>query len=303
MVVFLQQIVSEKPIKTLGSGESARRTSRFLIPLVILLACQFFAACTVDIPGLIVSHNLGERLEARNTFNFLTSENLTLDLPDVYSFIVVSDTHIINGETYGLLEKLNSVVNAAGSDIKFVVFTGDVTQCGYEKDINTFIDIAKTLGVPCYPILGNHDIYFNNWSNWKRLIGSSTYKIEKDGSSTTLLMLDTANACFGKVQLDWLDNELKTAADKHKKHVFVFTHTNLFVESPADIQQLTDTRERARVLSMLSGRCDSMFAGHLHKRIIRDAGGVKYLAIDGYVEDQIYCRVSVTNSSVTYTFE
>jgi predicted phosphodiesterase len=295
MVVFLKQTVSGQPGKISVSGKSARRACCFPALLIILAACRFLSACTVDLPGLIVSHNLDERLRERNTFKFLTADSYpTIPLPDEYSFLVVSDTHILNGNAHGL-EKLKNAVT--GADIKFVVFAGDVTQCGYEDDILKFIEIAGDLGVPCYPILGNHDIYFNNWTNWKNLIGSSTYRI--DGGNTTLIMLDTANACFGKFQLDWLENELKTA----KNHVFVFTHTNLFVESPADIQQLTDTRERARILSMLKGRCDIMFAGHLHKRIEREAGGVKYLAIDGYVEEQIYCLVSVTNSGVTYTFK
>jgi predicted phosphodiesterase len=302
MVVFMKKKLAGKCLTDSVLRESGRRgAGYFLAPLIILLACHcFLSACTVDLPGLFVSHNLDERVKERNTFNFLLPSQRTITLPAEYSFLVLADTHIKNGSTDGL-EKLANVIAASsgdpGNEIKFVVIAGDITQCGDATDINVFKTIAGTLGAPCYPVIGNHDIYFNTWTNWKNLIGSSIYRIDSDNA--TLFMLDSANAYFGKVQLDWLENELKTA----KGRVFVFTHTNLFVESPADIQELTDYRERARIISMLKGRCDIMFSGHLHKRIISEAGGVKYVAIDDYVDAKMYCRVSVKNSGVTYVFE
>ena len=269
--------------------------------LILMLVCQcFFFGCTVDLPGFFVSHNLDERFRERNTFNFLTDADRAISLPAEYSFIVVSDTHIINEEAYGL-EKLAGLV-AADSEIKFVVVLGDITQCANEVDIIKFKDIGSSLGVPCYPVIGNHDVYFNNWKYWKKHIGSSTYRINTEAASVgkaTLFMLDSANGHFGKPQLDWLETELKSAQGR----VFVFSHTNLFVQDPADIQQQTDFRERARFMAILKkGRCNTMFSGHLHTRIFNKAGGVQYLAIDGYVEEQIYCYVTVKNDGLDYKF-
>jgi len=267
---------------------------RFLLTTLLAAQCLFFG-CTVDLLGLFGSTGLSERFAERNNFKFLLPEKRSITLGDEFSFIVLSDTHIENGDAFGL-EKLAAEI-AADTEIKFAIIIGDITQCAYEKDIKKFIEIAGLMGVPCYPVIGNHDIYFNNWENWKKHIGSTCYRI--DGGGATLFILDSANAYFGKAQLDWLERELKSA----KGRVFAFTHTNFFVESPTDIQQVTDARERARVFSILRNRCDVMFSGHLHKRIETEAGGVKFIAIEDFRHAKTYCRVTVSSSGISYRYE
>jgi predicted phosphodiesterase len=277
-----------------------KKHARLCYPGILLALAVFaFPACNVDLAGLFVSSEPDERFEARNTFHFLTEAERSLTLPPAYSFIVVSDTHIEGGNTRGL-EKIRDAA-AAGGDA-FVVITGDITQHGRQEDLKKFIEIAgslRTLGIPCYPVIGNHDVYFNNWYNWRDLIGSSTYRVDSPHSSTTLFMLDSANASFGKDQIDWLRGELKSA----KPHVFIFTHANLFIEKVTDREQITDNRERARLLSLLDGRCDIMFSGHVHNRIVRKAGGVNYISLEDYRDHRIYCRVYVEPSGVSWEFK
>jgi predicted phosphodiesterase len=249
----------------------------------------------VDLFGLFASTGLKQRLRERDNFIFLTSQDRTISLGDEYSFIVLADTHIINGSAHGL-EKLQGVITA-DSNIKFVVVTGDITQCGNIEDIERFTRIADSLGVPCYPVIGNHDIYFDNWINWKILIGSTCYRI--DGGTATLFILDSANAYFGKDQLDWLEKGLNSANGR----IFIFSHANLFVKSPVDIQQFTDARERARICSILRDRADVMFTGHLHKRIMKELGGVKYLSIEDYKSTRTYCLVSVDKDGISFRYK
>jgi UDP-2,3-diacylglucosamine pyrophosphatase LpxH len=73
----------------------------------------------------------------------------------------------------------------------------------------------------------------------------------------------------------------------------VFTHANFFTESVNDVEMLTDTRERARMLSVLRGRCDAVFAGHVHRRIIRKAGGVWYITQEDFRDTSTFCLVRV----------
>ncbi|MFP3040677.1 metallophosphoesterase [Treponema primitia] len=265
---------------------------------VLLLAALFPVlflplACNVDLLGLIASGELDVRLESKNVFKFLTGSDRNRSLGNEYSFIVLTDTHIEDGKAHGL-EGLKDLIKP---DDKFVVVTGDITQNGSRRDVEKFIEIARTLGIPCYPVIGNHDIYFDNWPIWKDLIGSTRYRIDHD--TTSLFVLDSANASFGSDQLDWLQDELRSA----QSHVFVFTHANLFVETPADIEQLTDTRERARIISILKGRADAMFMGHVHRRIIRKAGGVEYITIEDFKANGVYCRVHVSDSGISWEFE
>ncbi|MDR2517949.1 MAG: metallophosphoesterase [Spirochaetaceae bacterium] len=271
------------------------------IHLVIRLFCSCLlfplslAACSVDLLGFFGSNDLDERLNHRNTFNLLSPSDRNLTFTDdSYSFIAVADTHIENADAFGL-ERLAPLV-AGDHRVKFVVVLGDITQNGRARDLEKFISIAQSLGVPCYPVVGNHDIYHNNWPAWRDLIGSTSYRI--DGYNLTLFVLDSANAFFGASQLSWLDRELGTA----KGRVFVFTHANLFTESVTDIQVLTDLRERARIMSLLQGRVDGMISGHAHKRIIKTRGAVRYTAVEDFKSTKTYCRVEVGPGGVSYTF-
>ncbi|MDR0450233.1 MAG: metallophosphoesterase [Treponema sp.] len=273
-----------------------RRLSGFL------LAFGFFAlfpACNLDLVGFFASSEPDERFEARDTFHFLSRAERNLILPPEYSFIVVSDTHIEERNTRGL-EKIRDAASA-GKDA-FTVVTGDITQNGRREDLKKFIEIASSLraiGVPCYPVIGNHDVYFNNWPNWRDLIGSSTYRVGGPGSSTTLFILDSANASFGKDQIDWLKEGLKSAGPR----VFIFTHTNPFTEVISDREQITDNRERARLFSLLDGRCDALFSGHVHNRIVRKAGRVTYISLEDYRDHRSYCRVYVKPSGISWEFK
>jgi len=261
------------------------------------MLCVFYllSACTVDFLGFFYSNDLDERLAERDNFKYLLEGQRSLSFGDEYSFIVITDTHIEDGNAFGL-EALADVI-AADSNIKFVTFLGDITQFGSQKDMNKFIEISKTFNVPCYPVIGNHDIYFGNWPVWKEHIGSTRYRI--DGGNTTLFILDSANAFFGKEQLDWLQKELKNTSGR----VFVFTHSNLFVNDLPDIQQLSDMKERARITSILKNRCDIMFMGHSHERRFNEVGKVKYVNIEDFHGTKVYCLVSVTGAGVTYKFK
>jgi len=271
---------------------------KFFLLISACLSTICFTSCNVDLFGVFGSGDLAARLEERNNFRFLTGEDRAPSLGDEFSFIVLTDTHIEDGDTYGL-ENLKTIVEQ-NSEIKFAVITGDITQYGDAEDIEKFLEIASSLGIPCYPGIGNHDVYFDNWPEWKTRIGSTCYRI--NGDTATLFVLDSANAFFGKEQLDWLESEINSSLPAGGR-IFVFSHANIFVESPADFQHFTDTKERARLISILRDKCDIMFMGHVHKRIITEAGNVKYISIEDYRSNRVYCIVSVGKSGVSYRFE
>ena len=272
--------------------------------LIIFLTCFILInSCHIDWLGAFYSSNIDERLAERDNFHFLTPADFMLTLGSDYQFLVITDTHIEDGDTFGL-EGIIGLIEAdkANEDkIRFAVFLGDITQFGGDKDIGVFIDNItepiRNLGVPCYPVIGNHDFYFSSWPSWRDKIGSTMYKVNSD--TTTLFILDSGNAFFGKDQLDWLERELeKTTSDR----VFVFTHNSLFINGPVDMQQVTDTRERARIVSILRNRCDIMFMGHSHKRFYSEVGNVKYVSFEDFHSTKIYCLVTVTPSGVSYEF-
>jgi len=271
----------------------------FKILLSILLVCVT-VSCNVDLFGLFASTDLDERLKEKNNFTFLnTVGGTTVTLGDEYSFIVITDIHTEGGDAHGL-ENIKIVIEN-NPEIKFAVFCGDNTQTGAEQDIRKIIEIAQSLGIPVYPVIGNHDIYFGNWSVWKRLIGSTSYRV--NGDSATLFILDSANGFLGKQQLDWLENELKSAHGGANGRVFVFSHHNLFAGSAVNIQQMADTQEIARIVSLVSRKYGIMFTGHSHERLIKEAGGALFINIEDFISSKTYCLVTVTQTGVSYVFE
>ncbi|MFP3042140.1 metallophosphoesterase [Treponema primitia] len=239
------------------------------------------------------------RFSYHDIFNYLSQDERTLDLGDSYSFIVLSDIHISDSISANEFAKLKSRLG----DAQFIVITGDITQNGTKEEIQKFIDVARTFGIPCYPVMGNHDIYTNRAGPWEELIGSSCYRIDSPSGDTTLFMLDNANGSFGHDQIEWLEKEMKSAKD----HTFVFAHDNFFTENGLyDYEQITDINERARVMSLLKGQCDIMFMGHLHKRIVKKLGGVTYIMVENYGASEAtgtICRVHVSREGINYTFE
>jgi predicted phosphodiesterase len=178
-----------------------------------------------------------------------------------------------------------------------VVFNGDITQNGERINIKKFIRIAGTLGVPCYPVIGNHDIYFGNWHIWEELIGSTCYRI--NCGNATLFILDSANAYLGGKQLDWLEGELESANGR----VFVFTHVNMFLENLAEVQHFTDIRERAGFASLLNERCDIIFTGHSHMRLVTKLNRVININIEDFWHNAVYCQVRVSKDGIQYEFK
>jgi len=283
-----------------------------ILLLSLFISAAFFAAgCSNDFFGLAASSDLDDRLKSKDNFPFLDARDwrdLKFD-GDEYKFLVVTDTHMEDGNDFEL-KKIKTVIennnsNPSNVEIRFAINLGDITQHGTEHDIKLFIEIADSLGVPFYPVIGNHDFYFGNWFVWRDLIGSTNYKIEindvipGENPHTTLFVLDTGNAFFGKRQLDWLEQEI---GKNKSKNIFVFTHAALFTTG-IKMQQVTDTRERARVASILRNKAKIMFSGHSHQRAVNEAGNVTYVTFEDFKSKNIYVIVHVKPSGVTYEFK
>jgi 3',5'-cyclic AMP phosphodiesterase CpdA len=256
----------------------------FLAPAVLLVSCNI----------LLMTKDISDRFSYHNVFCFLSDADRNPNLGDSYSFIVISDVH-----NSGRIAEFSNP--AILQDAKFIVITGDISDEGSDGELERFIQAAGTFPVPCYPAAGNHDIYDNNGAPWKKHIGSFCYRID-DGSpagSTTLFILDSANAVFGNEQLNWFEDEIRSA----NPTVFVFTHNNFFVDSMFDAEHLTDIKERARVMYALKDRRGALFSGHLHKRVVKESGGVKYISLEDFYAFSNYCRVFVSPAGIRYEFE
>jgi len=260
------------------------------ISALVLTLPVFVMGCNNDFLGLFASTDFSRRWQVRETFHLLSDDdrNLPLGADGAYSFIVVTDTHIRGDDGRGL-DRLERVID---DDVKFVIILGDITQTGSQTEIERFIDIAGNFGVPVFPVIGNHDVFFGNWPAWEGLIGSTVYRVNIGDDA--LLVLDSANAFFGARQLDWLENELRDSRGR----VFVFTHVSMFTRGTLHF----DPRERARVVSMLDGRVDAVFMGHSHLRHVVQVGGVHYVTLEDFKGNSAFLRVFVSRDDLRWEF-
>jgi predicted phosphodiesterase len=261
--------------------------------LIIFISCLFFYGCNMF--DFFSTPSLDERLGEKDNFKFLTAVDRNPSFGSAYSFIVISDIHIDEGDTRGA-EKIKGVIDGNPA-IKFIVFLGDLTNNGARQDMEAFLAIANSISVPVYPVIGNHDLFEgSNWAVWKEKIGSTRYRI--NGDTATLFVLDSANSYVGKEQMDWLERELQSAIGR----VFVFTHENFFATEPFSVENTMQTNERARMVNILNNRCDMMFMGHIHKRAVNSAGSVTYISVDCFRDTKNYLMVNVSPIDINFEF-
>ncbi|MBQ8703495.1 MAG: metallophosphoesterase [Bacteroidales bacterium] len=137
-------------------------------------------------------------------------------------------------------------------------------------------------GAPLMAIVGNHDLFFGQWDDFKRYFGSSTYcfTVSTPGFSDLYIMLDSGGGCHGRRQMDWLKTLLRRRGDY--RHCVVCTHVNLF---RTDLSQFVSgnlpLEETYQLMELLSENGVSLvLQGHDHHREDVVFGGVRYLTLD-----------------------
>src|SRR5712691_2898258 len=72
-----------------------------------------------------------------------------------FSFIVVNDLHYHDEKCGPYFEKV--VAQMKASKVDFCLIVGDYAEDGKAGQIGPANDIFKTLGIPAYGVIGNHD--------------------------------------------------------------------------------------------------------------------------------------------------
>ena len=168
--------------------------------------------------------------------------------------------------------------------------------------------------------LGNHDIYFNQWDEWRSYFGTSVYWFYTMLPDSTVLdrfiCLDSAEGTLGTAQLQWLRELLTengsqpaTLNSQHSspfRHTIVFTHTHFFRRDHS--QQHTSNyaiEETYELTSLLEqGGVDMYWCGHDHSREITDYAGFTSIVVDA-IEDHYppaFYMVATLSDQINYRF-
>ena len=267
---------------------------RLLQIILVLLSSFYLVSCNADPKGLVSSSDVDKRFE--DSLNIPPETGVDI-LENEFSFIVVADTHVYHGDA-SALAALKNRLNQDGANDKFVIACGDVSQCGKVEDFQALKDALEP-EYPVYTAIGNHDLYFDGWHNYREILGRSCYTFK--AGEVLFVSFDSANGTLGRKQRNWLEGVLK---NKTESLAVVFTHFEFFSPNTTTIQQYTDIEELYYLVHLFKETgVDYVFMGHSHDYYDKEINGTHYVNVAEFVDGRKYLRVKVNRSSGQISYD
>lgn len=281
-----------------------------ILPVLIGIAVLY--GCTqLDLKGIFIPTGVG--VEARFEQSKAIHENFcagTVEAPESYVFYVAADPHI--EKTHKNLERFN---DAMRNDISaaFGVLLGDCTNV--RDNLQAYLNAVAynpdrhLFNHKIFHILGNHDIFFNGWVDFRESIGPSVYWFEvifPEGKDL-YIALDTATGTLGRKQTKWLKTFLSENRQKYR-HCIILTHTNFFytdtTQASSGNLSIEETFELVDFFSRQN--VDIVLQGHDHYRDDLTYDDVRYTVL-GAIQDECeapeYLKVKAGPDGLIYEWE
>ena len=262
--------------------------------LFLTLGLMFTASCNrLDILGMVVNRSDTE-VRVSNWLEYNTNNGMPVidSVPDEYCFYSCSDIHQNDNN-----ERFAKFITIERNDptAVFSIIAGDIAN---EKGERPFLLADSAMRFhpaihadddPCFPIIGNHDVYFDCDQYFKQHFHTSTYAVTVktvEGNLDLFLFLDSGNGTHGKKQLEWLEEQLESRGKY--RHCFVISHNWLFrttynyTTTPA--ANLPEDEQYAFMDLMSRNNVDMVIMGHFHYRDAKTFGGVDYVMTDNLNE-------------------
>lgn len=280
--------------------------------IALFAAAALFVGCnSIDMKGLVAP--TGDVVDSRFEQSMTMTEGkaiATLEAKESYTLHVCTDPHI--NETYKNLREFSTRLRNDAT-VDFGIVLGDCTdnRNAFQNyaDALTFVDGEQQANKPIFSLIGNHDLFFNGWKEYAKLMGPSVYWFEvKCGATSDLFItLDSASGTMGKKQINWL-KEFLAAERANYRHCVVLTHTNLFYTDNSQQGSGNMALEETALLTDLFSRnkVTLCLQGHDHYREDLMLDGVRYTIV-GTIRDEAenpeYLVVTMSNSGAEYRWE
>ena len=284
------------------------------------LLLLLFSSCNpnYDLAGFLngTSPEVCKRFEQSMAYNDSVGVPAVIVPSADYRVYVCTDSHIDSIPT-----NLTAFVQAAAADTlcPLALHLGDLVNAQGHIPYAVSLLTPNHSPLTTFLALGNHDIYFNQWDEWRSYFGSSVYWFYTMLPDSTILdrfiCLDSAEGTIGTAQLQWLRELLtgngsqpSTLNAQHSsfRHTIVFTHTHFFRRDHS--QQHTSNyaiEETYELTSLLEqGGVDMYWCGHDHSREITDYAGFTSIVVDA-LEDHYppaFYMVATLSDQINYHF-
>lgn len=221
-------------------------------------------------------------------------------------FAQLSDTHFYTGTdntTYKMIGRSQELLDDAITQINetpnvdFVMFTGDLIDKPFEKELSAFLPHTEKINAPWYFAFGNHDTMVGGYLNPKLYLElvnkyNKNYKFEKTYYSFVpqkgykAIVLDsiirerlTSTGRIGEEQLAWLDNEIKNSP---KDTILIFLHVPVLEPFHSPNHRLQDADKVEEILNKYKNPI-AVFQGHYHVAKITQKENIVYVSCPSMV--------------------
>ncbi|MBQ9864312.1 MAG: metallophosphoesterase [Bacteroidales bacterium] len=253
---------------------------KYLLSLLVV-----FAGCSkIDPVGLIAptSADVESRVSESLSINRDRGPIELFSETDDYNVHVCSDIHV--EECSASFEQFLRCLRHDENVVAGLLLGDLINQKGSVRIVAEIIEntLSHEEQVPVMTIVGNHDLFFGQWEDYKQYFGSSTYffVVRTPHYRDLYVMLDSGGGCHGKKQMDWLRQLLKHRNEY--RHCVVCSHVNIF---RTDLSQFVSgnlpLEETYQLLNLLTeNNVELYLQGHDHFREEVGYNGVRYVVLD-----------------------
>ncbi len=236
--------------------------------MLILTAISFSACNNFNFDGI------RERFRENFAGSMSAPANIDPAGTNSFTFAAFGDTHVgLTATSF-----ISSVVTRSKNEgDAFAIIAGDLTNLGKADEFNAFIGTMNSTGQTYRSAIGNHDLYFDGWSNFKQFIGRSIYSFDAD--NVHFSFLDSGNGTLGEAQLKWLKSDLANTSQPIK---IVVSHYAPISGELDNLFKLSSEEECAILKSILhQNNVNYMVAGHYHGFREVKLGNTTYIVTGG----------------------